>query len=449
MGSQGDDNFCFPTTIKSVAVIGAGISGVTSAAYLLRQGLNVTVFERLSVAGGVWYYDPTAPPDPPYPNERPPAPTWAPGSIHHIFEEACLAHAPPGPCYNGLRNNIPTPVIRTLLLDWPKGTLDYITHDEVERYIQNIAVHTGVQDRNSDPASPRWTIHAQTLQRVASKRKDDGYKLVGREWSFHAMVVATGRYHEPRIPDVPGLKEWKERFPDNGLHSKAYRSPEVFREKTVFLLGDGVSALDIGREIVSIAKMTYQSSRGGKFDLPAVMFAPDIRGVRTVDKFVIEEGGGIDAIVLSTTVPKEEADNNVIITSDGCTTHNLYKDLFYIPDPTLAFVVVLYHASAFSLYDFQAQVVARVFAGKAQLPNQKVMRDEYNELKRAISTGGAAFHSLLNKSVEYMQGIQDWINRDAVRLGHEPMDAIDPKWLQSQAKFVNHLKDQRSPSKNH
>ncbi|KAL2132718.1 hypothetical protein VTI74DRAFT_3456 [Chaetomium olivicolor] len=498
MGSQGDDEFRFPATIKTVAVIGAGISGVASAAHLLSQGLNVTVFERSSVAGGVWHYDPTVPVEPPYPNERPPAP--APDGIHPsnasgsqqesgsrrgTFEEAWLAHAPPGPCYNGLRNNIPTPVMRTTLMDWPDGTPDYITHGQVEKYIQDLAARTGAGDRihygtrvesvrkNSDAASS-WTIHTQTLRRVAGEKKDGGYELVDREWSFDAVVVASGRYHEPRIPDVRGLKEWKERFPDNVLHSKRYRSPELFRGKTVFLVGGGVSALDIAREIVGIAKETYQSARGGKFDLPASMFAPGVRKVGPVDKFVIDEKGvsprgsvvlkdgqviqEIDMIVLCTgyitsypflghlqapAVPKEEADDKVIITSDGCTTHNLHKDMFYIPDPTLAFVGVPYHASAFSLFDFQANVVARVFAGKAHLPSQQAMHSEYDERRAGISAGGAAFHSLMRKDVEYMQGIQEWVNRDAVRLGHELMDAIDEKWVKSYFSFVEEMKGRK------
>jgi len=40
--------------INRVAVIGAGISGVVSAAHLLAAGLKVTVFERSQAAGGVW-----------------------------------------------------------------------------------------------------------------------------------------------------------------------------------------------------------------------------------------------------------------------------------------------------------------------------------------------------------------------------------------------------------
>lgn len=40
---------------KSVAVIGAGISGVVAAAQLHHAGLDVTVFERSHAEGGIWY----------------------------------------------------------------------------------------------------------------------------------------------------------------------------------------------------------------------------------------------------------------------------------------------------------------------------------------------------------------------------------------------------------
>jgi cation diffusion facilitator CzcD-associated flavoprotein CzcO len=42
---------------RRVAVIGAGVSGVTTAAHLKAEGLDVTVFERAPVAGGVWLVD--------------------------------------------------------------------------------------------------------------------------------------------------------------------------------------------------------------------------------------------------------------------------------------------------------------------------------------------------------------------------------------------------------
>jgi cation diffusion facilitator CzcD-associated flavoprotein CzcO len=40
---------------KRVAVIGAGVSGVTSAKHLKEAGIEVVVFERSRQAGGNWF----------------------------------------------------------------------------------------------------------------------------------------------------------------------------------------------------------------------------------------------------------------------------------------------------------------------------------------------------------------------------------------------------------
>lgn len=42
--------------VRRVAVVGAGISGVVSAAHLLAAGFDVTVFERNKQTGGIWYW---------------------------------------------------------------------------------------------------------------------------------------------------------------------------------------------------------------------------------------------------------------------------------------------------------------------------------------------------------------------------------------------------------
>lgn len=44
--------------IHTVAVIGAGVSGLSSALHLGVAGLEVTVYERSSAPGGVWYVGP-------------------------------------------------------------------------------------------------------------------------------------------------------------------------------------------------------------------------------------------------------------------------------------------------------------------------------------------------------------------------------------------------------
>ncbi|KAK8079546.1 hypothetical protein PG997_007364 [Apiospora hydei] len=468
--------------VKTVAVVGAGISGVASAAHLLRYGFEVTVFERSSIAGGVWHYDPRTANEPPYPNEHPPAPhnpdsSEAPGEENAprktSFDEASVVHAPPGPCYVGLRNNVPTSLMRSTLLDWPEGSEDFVSQDHLEKYVQRLAEHTGAQEKTlydtsvesvyKDPGSPQWTVHTRTLVRLVPGENE--FEFVDRTWQFDAAVVASGHYNEPRVPNIPGLLDLKRRFPDRVMHSKRYRTPEIFRDKTVFILGAGVSSLDIARESEGIVKHIYQSSRGGKFDLPPSLLPSSAQRVAGIQRFVeleektpdstslsedslipfeivLDDGTrlrDVDHVVLSTGyissypflgpqlqapgVPLEQADGRVVITADGCVTHNLHKDVFYMADPTLAFVGVPYHISTFSLFDFQAEVVARVFAGRAALPVESEMRREYAERRVKMMGGGGSkeFHSLYGREIGYIDEVLGWVNRDAALLGYEGM----------------------------
>lgn len=126
--------FCRPPSTKMsilkpqrIAVVGAGISGVVTAAHLLKHGLQVTVFERSSGPGGVWYecdiwpphqgereclmlrrrYDSRSSREPQYPSERPSSGDYE--SFSNLKEEDSrgaedegyssdieIAHAPPG-----------------------------------------------------------------------------------------------------------------------------------------------------------------------------------------------------------------------------------------------------------------------------------------------------------------------------------------------------------------
>jgi len=92
--------------------------------------------------------------------------------------------------------------------------------------------------------------------------------------------------------------------------------------------------------------------------------------------------------------------------------HNLHKDIFYIPDPTLSFIGAPYHIATFSLFDFQAQAVARVLSGKASLPTEQEMRAEY---KRKVEQKGLGrdFHSLRaeGQEEEYVANLVSWMNK--------------------------------------
>lgn len=488
--------------IRSVGVIGAGISGVSAAAQLLRYGIDVVVFERSDVAGGVWHFDARRDKDPEYPSDS--LPGSPSGSINgqqqdekrdhatRAYKDVALDHAPPGPCYERLMNNVPTGMMKSTLLSWPEGTPDHVTHDEIETYVQTLARETGAHDKTlyntkveeavKPPGSKTWTVRTRTLHKKPSASPgtdENDYAFEDRSWTFDALIVASGHYHVPLIPKVAGLAEWKRKFPLRVMHSKSYREPTAFRGQNVLLIGAGVSSLDIAKELDGVARQTYQSSRGGTFDLDASLLPGNSERVGGLAAFKLDEGktlddgddgegeavpapipgtvhlrdgrilDGIHQVIVasgyqttypflrgfeSDTTPVEDADENIIITADKCVTHNLHKDIFYIPDPTLSFVGVPYYTSTFSMFDFQAEVVARVYAGLAALPSEDAMRGEY-KVRKAKGGKGKEFHSLIQNQVPYMEDLLSWVNKGVDERGIERMKGVDEDWYASYERF--------------
>jgi len=484
----------FPSgTVQTVAVIGAGISGITAAAYLLRAGLTVTVFERSAASGGVWNYDPQPALDTPFPNERPsegdymtsfpgqyvystpPPETGNPkqesdaarDSVLSSNDGARLAHAPPGACYAGLKNNIPLPMMGTSLASYPPDVPDFGSWTTVLSYIRTISQTTGVEaitihntrveEVKKDSGS--WEIRTLTLKVDAA---EGASRWTERNWAFDAVVVASGHYHTPRIPDFTGLREWKAQFPDRVGHSKQYRSPEPFRGRNVLLVGGGVSSGDIARELDGVANKVFQSVRGGKFDLSAALLpenAQRVAGVKAFNVATTANAGSagtvelldgsvlrdIDHIVLATgyltsypflghlhsdAAPLREAGEELLVTADGAMTHNLHRDIFYIPDPSLAFLGVPFHLSTFPTVDFQSRAVARVLSGQATLPTSVEMRKEY-QLKVQQKGLGRDFHCYLHKGgeLEYVDGLVEWVNREARARGASEIKGHSEEWV--------------------
>lgn len=105
--------------------------------------------------------------------------------------------------------------------------------------------------------------------------------------------------------------------------------------------------------------------------------------------------------------------------TDGMRLHNLHKDIFYIQDPTLAFIGVPLNIATFAFFEVQAIAVAAVFAGKAFLPAVSEMRAEYQAREAAKGTG-RGFHELgPDLERDYVENVVNWVNRDAEKINDE------------------------------
>ncbi|KAF2097985.1 dimethylaniline monooxygenase [Rhizodiscina lignyota] len=460
-----------------VAVIGAGVSGVLAAAYLKAAGIDVEIYERSSEAGGVWVFDERRPIEPLYPAIR-----ASRGEDYPSHTSPELEHAPPSPCYFGLKNNVATRLMRTKLSAWPPGTEDYVSHHMLKDYIQTIAKQEGLDQFTNYGArvtdlrktNGLWDLTYIKLRRdsVIGTRPEEK-----KQTGFDSVIVASGHYHAPRVPDILGLKESKRRWPDRIWHSKGYRSPKQFQGKNVLLVGAGTSSIDIARELGPVANKVYQSSRDGFFEFPATMLPAN--GIRVCEiaacqissedldddqheplmdtenlplTILLVDGRkicNIHTILLCTgyhitlpflqqyhddDIPAAKANETVLVT-DGTQLHNLHKDIFYIPDPSLIFIGVPYFSATFTLFEYQAIAVAAVLSEKATLPPKEAMRQEYQERLQKKGSG-KRFHSIRGEEVQYVAELLEWINNDMVQRGFEEVQGHSAEWHEAKKEQI-------------
>ena len=345
-------------------------------------------------------------------------------------------------------------------------------------YVQSAAVSNGITDsvflntrvESVEKHGKGWRVETSTIESTPL-----GPHYTHATHYFDAVVAANGHYHATNIPDIPGLKEWKTTFPDRVQHSKLYRRASGFKDQDVLIIGAGVSSTDIAREIGVVAKNVFQSSRGGAFDLSSHLLpdnAARVAGIRSFEPLTSTDAHtspqdvipgtvtlsddttlcNIHRVILATgyhsslpflrtlhadNLTSAEADERILVT-DGLQTHNLHKDIFYIPDPTLAFVGIPFHTATFSFFEFQAVALAAVLSGKVPLPSEESMRAEY--LVRLHSKGaGRPFHSMRGEGQEigYVKELVAWVNgklsADQVE-DEELMKGHSKKWFDSYAR---------------
>lgn len=410
------------TQIKSVAVIGAGPSGIIALDALVQEQVfeNIRVFERRSEAGGCWVYDEGPPEslpkdvtklasrtaDLPSKNDVPPLdklPLYVPKSKRQRFIDTAT--------YSYLETNVHNEAMEFTQEPFPDGgtalsvgkygsKTPFRHHTKIKAWLQNIykqkrqddhfEFNTSVELIEKNKDTGKWDI----ILRKFGKKLD----YIWRE-SFDAVVVATGRYDVPFVPYVEGLQEFYDTPGKIVIHTKAYRSRDQFRNKKVIVVGGSVSSQDTVQDIVDVVKGPVISSiRINAVPHPYFgLHAFDHQNVERHSNLVKIENSSaffddgtqvtdIDAIIFGTGfsisypfLPNLDKSEHRI--------KGVFQHIFKVEDPTLTFVGNISAGLTFKAFEWQAVYAARFLAGRTKLPPiQDQLKWEHDRLEERGDT---------------------------------------------------------------
>lgn len=221
-----------PTTYL---VVGAGPFGLLTARGLIRQGIDVEIFERHSDVGGIWDMD------------NPGSPMYE--TCHFITSKT-------------LGGYVDFPM--------PEHYPTYPSRQQVLDYVRNFAREYGLYERTS--------FNTEVVRAEPVGEGDATYWKVttadGAEHQFRGIFIACGQQWQPFVPELPGAEDYLGEI----YHSSQYRSPKQLEGKRVLVIGAGNSGVDIAVDAAEHADAAFISTRRNYY-----WFPKQIWGVPTPD----------------------------------------------------------------------------------------------------------------------------------------------------------------------
>jgi dimethylaniline monooxygenase (N-oxide forming) len=233
---------------RSVAVIGAGPSGLTTAKELLQEGHAVTCFERSRGIGGIFRFDP----DPCSIS------VWDTCRLTSSTFVTSFSDFFPGPDHEPFEHR-------------------HMAHDEYLAYLERYADHFDVRSHvvfgrevvSVSPTPPGWRVVVR-----------DPVEGCPEDHTFDAVAICTGVHSVPNMPDIPGLDS----FPGQILHTAHYKGVHSIKGRSAVFVGAGESGADIIAEAARRLDHCHLSLRRGAFVIPRYIdgYPNDYTGTRVL-----------------------------------------------------------------------------------------------------------------------------------------------------------------------
>ncbi|KAI1373153.1 putative dimethylaniline monooxygenase [Hypoxylon crocopeplum] len=207
----------------TVAVIGAGSSGLSMLKTLREDGFKVTLYERRKQVGGLWAY-----------SDDPTMTTALRSTEANISKYTC-----------GMTD---FPI--------PDKYPHHLTQADFQEYMELYARHF---DMLKD------IVFNAFLKRVVRNEEDTKWQVEVvidgklQVLEYDKVAFCHGYQTKAQMPTLENCEE----FEGIVIHSQAYRNPEDFKGKKVVVVGVGSTAGDIIKELVPVASKVYASHRRG------------------------------------------------------------------------------------------------------------------------------------------------------------------------------------------
>ncbi|XP_075038588.1 dimethylaniline monooxygenase [N-oxide-forming] 2-like [Mixophyes fleayi] len=216
--------------VKTVAIIGAGISGLGAIKACLDEGLEPTCFERSDDYGGLWKFTDRV--------EDGRASIYWSLVTNASKEILSLSDFPmPADFPNFLPNSKYYEYIKL-----------YAENFKLLKYIKFKTAVCRVEKHSEFPTTGQWLV---TTEMNGDKKTD----------IFDAVIVCTGQHAQPVLPGntLPGI----EKFKGQVIRCQEYKRPIGFDGKRVLIIGMGNTGVDISTELSTRASQVYLSTRKG------------------------------------------------------------------------------------------------------------------------------------------------------------------------------------------
>ncbi|MDE0110895.1 MAG: NAD(P)/FAD-dependent oxidoreductase [Albidovulum sp.] len=343
---------------KRVAVIGAGPSGLAqlrafqSARVAGADIPDIVCFETQADWGGLWNY------------------TWRTG----LDENGDPVHCS---MYRYLWSNGPKEGLEfadyTFDEHFGKTIASYPPRAVLFDYIKGRVEKAGVRD---------WIRFQNPVRRVEKSGASGKFRVVAQDIpndretdeEFDHVVVASGHFSTPNVPEFPGFDSFNGRI----LHAHDFRDAREFKDQKLLLIGTSYSGEDIGSQCWKYGcKSVTVSHRTAPMGYKWPENWKEVPLLERVEKKVafFKDGSSaeIDAIILCTGYlhhfPFVE-DKLRLRTANRLATADLYKGIVWVNDPDLFYLGMQDQWYTFNMFDAQAWYVRDIILGRLQVPGK-------------------------------------------------------------------------------